>query len=263
MTQEVTPKHSDHLSNSQVNEFLMCGQLYKYHRIDGRIPMSGLGATAGKAFHQYMASAFRDLGEPQKVLEERAEICYWAEWSGKDMDSFLPPPKNQKELDGSKKNLLTCARETFAKYREELKPMAIEQEFNIELNGTKIKGFIDMITEDGILIDWKTGKNKPGEGAANMSAQLAIYDMAYRKLTGNIPEKIGLIWAGWRVKDGVIFDESWSPPCDDERMERVTTRFGLLSQALKNNGPWLPASDGHWKCTKKFCGFYDECKVRA
>lgn len=264
----------DHLSVSQVHEFLDCGEYYRNHRVVGHIPPTGIGAIAGKSYHRALeclfvenAHLFPDLEASlvnPNVLGAKGE--YDAVWSMNPPAKLMPVPEMD-EYEEKARVMWPLAQAAFDKYRTILKPKMLEAEFITDIAGSPVKGYMDMVTSDGIVLDWKTGVRAPSENAALRSPQLTAYDWAYRKLFGKPPKKLGIIWATMRkVKgSGMLtpeFREFWSDPRTDDDFERLQARFGLLKQTLENDGPWLPAQEGHWLCSKERCIYWEGCKVR-
>ena len=72
----------------------------------------------------------------------------------------------------------------------DLTPFDLEVPFETVIAGTLVRGRIDAIYKNGEnyeVVDWKTGSTKLGEAEA---IQLAIYRMAWSKISGTPVEKI-------------------------------------------------------------------------
>ncbi|MEO0312937.1 MAG: hypothetical protein RL140_167, partial [Actinomycetota bacterium] len=88
-------------------------------------------------------------------------------------------------------------REIFEKSRfANMKPFAIESEIQVTIRGNTFICKLDAVfeTEDGYeIVDWKTGKPPVTEDEiAQRALQLALYRMAFTKLHGVDPEKVGV-----------------------------------------------------------------------
>ncbi|WP_218951912.1 RecB family exonuclease [Amycolatopsis anabasis] len=96
---------------------------------------------------------------------------------------------------------------------------AIELEFDIDLDGVRVKGFIDQVV-DGKPRDIKTG-NKPGD-----DFQLGVYGVALEVEHGLKPTE-GDYWMGRSGKPTVPYDISeWT-------RERVTEEFHRLDENIQ------------------------------
>lgn len=73
-------------------------------------------------------------------------------------------------------------------FKDDIVDFEIEKEFNIEINGIKIKGFIDLVLHhnDGsvTVIDYKTSSKYSKADLADKGLQLILYAYAYELLTG-------------------------------------------------------------------------------
>ncbi|AMW64150.1 exonuclease [Mycobacterium phage EvilGenius] len=129
---------------------------------------------------------------------------------------------------------------------------AIELSFNIELDGIKVRGYIDaVVVVNGELRvrDYKTG-NKPGD-----DFQLGVYALAISILFGVEPPRTGDYYmAGKKGKKAVITE-----PYDltEWTRERITERFHEVEAHIQaGEFPALPESD---KCN--FCDVSYSCPI--
>jgi DNA helicase-2/ATP-dependent DNA helicase PcrA len=78
----------------------------------------------------------------------------------------------------------------------EMKPFAIETEIQVTIRGNTFICKLDAVfeTDDGYeIVDWKTGKPPvTEEEIAQRALQLALYRMAFTRLHGVDPEKVGV-----------------------------------------------------------------------
>lgn len=128
----------------------------------------------------------------------------------------------------------------------------IELDFDIELDGIRVRGFIDAVIEvDGTIRvrDYKTG-NSPGD-----DFQLGVYGVALAELYGLEPEKGDYFMAGKRGKPAKP-----TYPCDltGWTRERVVEEFRLLDENIRaERFDPLPSADN---CN--FCSVSLACKYR-
>lgn len=255
-----------HMSYSQLNEFLKCGESYRRKRIEKEDSPSNLPMTAGKAFHTGMETRFgfqmkAEKEVPDAVLQA-TDDAMGEDWAEAPRGSMFPRP-SEADYKRLQDGMADLAEHVFDKYKN-LKVEAIEERFEMELPGVKlpIVGYIDLRTKLGTVIDWKTGAKSPAQNSADVSEQLTLYDLATRKVHGITPPRMGNIWATMGA-DGPRVKEFWTEPREEEDFVRLTNRFKILDQALENKGPWHPAAGGSWWCSEKQCAFYKDCKVRA
>lgn len=213
--------------------------------------------TLGKAYHQAIQHFI--VGRPKDALE--AYEFFWS--SSREEIEALPDLPKAEEQGVKRASMFDLAKKVSEHYQGQFAPMDVEYYFEIGIDDFTVTGYIDMITEGGEVIDWKTGTKPQAENAALFSKQLTVYDMAYRAKHGTKPIRIGLLWAGMRKKGPKIV-ASWDGPRSDARIERIKNSFRVLHQAVLNDGPWAGAPDaaGVWWCSKLKCPYHSECPVR-
>lgn len=250
---EEEPVVKDHYSHSQLDLFMRCGEAYRQKYMLGKPSPATLSMVAGKAFHKAME--YLIVGADKTAKEEFENI--WA-----DLEPSKMQDKPELEaINTTQGKMWDLALEGQSRYRD-LSPVATEEQFNIEIGGMKVTGIIDLVDNQGRIIDWKTGARAPGQYVAENNRQLTLYDYAWRQKTGEAPTGVGIIWGGYQAK-GPRFEERWAEPKTSSDHNRVTNAFYTLDRAVKQDGPWHPAEQGSWMCTKDKCPYFAECKVRA
>jgi hypothetical protein len=76
-----------------------------------------------------------------------------------------------------------------------LKPLELEKAFELPFPNKEnpvciLRGVIDMILEDDIIIDHKSTKVKPTKKKLSENYQFTLYAWAYRELYGRLPSKV-------------------------------------------------------------------------
>ena len=76
-----------------------------------------------------------------------------------------------------------------------LKPIELEKSFELPFPNKEnpvciLRGVIDMILEDGIIIDHKSSKVQPSKKKLSENYQFTLYAWAYRELYGKLPHKV-------------------------------------------------------------------------
>lgn len=129
---------------------------------------------------------------------------------------------------------------------------AIELSFVVDLDGVKVRGYIDQVVEIPSLPqphvrDVKSG-NKPGD-----DFQLATYAVAVNKMHGT-EITTGDYWMGRQGKPtkSMYYLESWTE-------EKVTAEFHRIDEGIKAGN--FPADPEPSKCN--FCSVRDACKFAA
>ena len=93
-------------------------------------------------------------------------------------------------------------------------PAEIEVPFEMEVAGLLVRGRIDAVFADGDgwdVVDWKTGRQPVGEGAAAAAVQLAAYRLAWHQLTGAPLDRVSAAFfyvrSGATVRPADLLDE--------------------------------------------------------
>jgi len=178
------------LSASSVKSHKRCPYAFYLSKVQ-RLPGAKTSAghlELGSAVHESIEEVFgqdrwREAPRPQNQLRQEL-ISEYRQWNP-DVDDEMW----EKGLDC----LETCAKYMNA-YQDDAVVKDIEPEFNFTLGradiSAKFKGFIDLITEDGQIIDWKTGSVRE-EGEV---IQGAVYMRGYQELYGEAPEEIKFVY---------------------------------------------------------------------
>lgn len=260
------PTEAGHFSFSQLRLFLQCGEAYRQKYLLMKDWPMGMGATAGKAFHTAIQHLLKEWKPNESAQDHQkrvfeATIMYDDFWNKTPRDKLIDSPE-QETFDRARESMFPLAQLAAAKFGPALKPKEVEHKFQVNI-GFNVVGFIDMIGEDGTIVDWKTGATSIGPDAAHKNRQLTLYDFAFRSENGGRPPaKIGIVWAGAQAK-GPKFVASWAQPRQQEDFDRLASAFSTLDKTIRQDGPWRPAEDGSWMCRAERCPAYADCKVRA
>ncbi|ACE79996.1 Cas4 exonuclease [Mycobacterium phage Pukovnik] len=257
-------------SVSQLNQYTRCPMAYKLARIDKVWARPAAWLPQGTAFHTVAEVYEKALAEGREMSLERAqeifreeyakdigELCAetpnfeWWTWSG--------PYNGERDIERRFEIGLEQV-EKFYNWRNtkgqtiwitpDGKP-AIELSFNIELDGIKVRGYIDaVVVVDGKprVRDYKTG-NSPGD-----DFQLGVYALAIEILYGVKVDTGDYFMAGKKGKPAKPTD-----PYDltEWTREKVTERFHEVEAKIQaGDFEALPEPD---KCN--FCDVSYSCPV--
>ena len=177
----------NYISASQISQFLFCPLAYKYSYIDGvQQDPPGIYMIYGTAIHEALAHNFR-----QKIKSR--EDLSWEEVFKKYLDVFETESSKINFSDGVLKRSFQLSAERTLDYylgnvAPTLQPKCVEQKFELKLKHfpITIMGFIDLITEDGLIIDYKTvgkdWKRKYTLYELDKNFQATMYASAFRKM---------------------------------------------------------------------------------
>ncbi len=184
-----TPYEPSFVSYTQISNYKTCPLQYKYGYVL-KIPGSPSHALSfGNTIHTTLKEFHTQLSSGKNVtLNELLELY----------DKFWDPigyisEEHKKERYQSGINILTKYYEKAMK--EKTKPKALEQSFNIRIDGMRMYGRIDRIDplpEGGVeIIDYKTGSPKD-QKEVDSDDQVAVYAIAAKEALKLDPKKLSL-----------------------------------------------------------------------
>jgi putative RecB family exonuclease len=172
------------LSPSQVNTYLDCSMKW-YFRYVAQLPegvRSG-SLVLGSAIHRAVEVALRARIErqPEPELEALTEV-YAASWRDQLEEGEIDWGKEAPEDVGSDGAVL------LAKYFHEalphLKPARIESRISGAIAGVPVRGFLDLLEEDGRIVDLKTSRRRPPSISPDYRLQISTYRILEPDATG-------------------------------------------------------------------------------
>ncbi|MGE5175650.1 MAG: ATP-dependent helicase [Hyphomicrobiales bacterium] len=110
-------------------------------------------------------------------------------------------------------------------------PSAAERHFRVKLEDVVVTGSMDRVDEgpDRVtLVDYKTTETDEEERAdeeARKSLQLSVYVLAYRELTGRLPDRLELRY--------VLTGLTGASDCGEERVEKAKGKIGEIAAAIR------------------------------
>jgi CRISPR/Cas system-associated exonuclease Cas4 (RecB family) len=250
MVTKTLPK--EHLSYSQVNMFLRCPKQYYYRYLEGLVmPPSG-SLVLGSSGHKSLEHNYSQKIDTKKDLKAKEVLEYFDA-------TFEEQAKEDVDWGDKKKgDYKDAGARTLKKYQKDyapaIQPEAVEQEFNIELENADytLKGYIDLITEGGDIVDHKISGRKP----SNIDdKQLTVYRLAYKELNGFPPEKVRFDYLVTKKSPEII---PFEMDITDEDEQELLELIGDVSEAIKS-GIFYRRTDG-WMCNPKYCGYYYKCR---
>lgn len=235
------------LSHFQVDDYLTCPLKYKYIHIL-RVPvMANHSIIYGNAMHEAIQFYFKrkmdgkpaDLGEIIKKFETKWEST-----------GFLSVEHEEQRLEEGRQAL----RKFFhAAQKSKTVPKYIEKKFKFRFGDDIISGRFDRVDEhgdDAVIIDFKTSdiaKKEDADERAKKSTQLAIYALAWEKLTGKLPKSVELHF----INTGIV--GAFKP--DGETVDTIKQIIEKVSDGIKNGN--FDANPEYMSCN--YCPFNAIC----
>lgn len=240
-----------HLSASQLNTYLACGQRWVFQYVDGkRSPTNGYmvrGLALDEAANLHYRSVARG-GDGLSAAEfvEAAVSNHQAKLVGAD-DVELEVSEVE-----SRAIVERASRAYHAAVATKLKPRSVadvQRKYTVQVDGAfEVIGYVDLILESGAVVDNKLKRSLASEGELAGSVQLSTYAWmtGATNLALAVAQPTGRATIQWTTRDAA----------DVERVQRLYSRVWASIQL----GVAVPASPEAWNCSPKWCPFWAECE---
>jgi len=256
-------RKNPHLSSSSINDYLDCGLLYKFGRLD-KLPMEfrsdslEFGSCIHKVLEEHyrmkMEGKFLSAKELHQIFEKywketaegKEDICYS---EGKDFNTLL--------LEG--KELLTVYHNKIPENNFTI--IGVEEPFSFMVGNCPVPiiGAIDLIEEDEsetlIITDWKTSKKAYSNDEVDRNFQLTLYQMAAKE-NGYSNREI-LLKFDCLIKTKTPKFEPYYTTRSEVDEARAVRKILEVWNGI-NKGVFLPNdSTSNWRC--KNCAYKKAC----
>jgi len=193
----------DHLSSSQIDQYLRCPLKYRYQRIDG-IPQSFVSSALvfGGAIHAALEWMHGEQLRGREISLETACRIFNADWYSQKMDLPIRFKESEEESE-----LLAMGKEMLRQYssmkRSEVKgcevPFAVplvHPETSEDL-GVTLDGYIDTIEADPeegeVIVEYKTSGQTFSQNDIDVRLQLTAYSYAYAALHQRLAKRFKVV----------------------------------------------------------------------
>jgi putative RecB family exonuclease len=254
-------RKTPHLSSSSINDYIECGLLYEFGRID-HLPMEFKSDALefGSAIHATLAEfyQFKMVGDilPLKIVHQ----CFETNWKllaeGRE-DIRYSEEEDFESLLRKGKELLSVWYDKLPK--DDFKILSIEEAFTFSIPGIPLPiiGATDLVEEDSsgaiIITDFKTSGKAYSVDEVDKNPQLTIYQMAFKN-NGYRDREILLKFDTLIKTKTPKFEQYWTTrsEIDEKRMVRkIKEVWQGITRAV-----FVP-NDTSWKC--KGCAYKSAC----
>jgi len=250
-----------HLSASSVGDYIDCGLLYKFSRIDKIKPeFKSDSMELGSAIHMTLAEFHKakmvGTRMPLKEIHENFE-GFWRELAEDNDEIQYSEGKDFDTLLREGKDLLTVWHSKLP--GNGFKVIAVEEPFILVLPEISIPiiGYIDLIEEDEsgtiIVTDHKSSGRAYSNDETDKNLQLTIYQIAAKR-NGYQNREI-LLKLDCLIKTKTPKFEQFYTSRSETEEKRAIKKIKAVLTGI-NKEVFIP-NDGHWKC--KNCGFKKQC----
>lgn len=252
-----------HLSISQINMLQRCGLQYDYRYVQGKRVPPGIAMITGTGVHKAVEvnlTTKRDTGVllPEDAVADAARDAVNAAWD--EEEPMIAPEEKETPVTVLRgQSVDTSVSLSLLHHREAaplIVPVELERRFRIETGefAYDLMGVID-VQEPDRVIDTKTASKSKTQTDVDTSIQLTAYHLAIEKLTGEPVTEVGfdVLVATKQPKFQPL--RSTRSPVDHIRLFNRVARAADVIKA----GAFMPAEEGAWVCSPKFCGYWDDC----
>lgn len=130
----------------------------------------------------------------------------------------------------------------------------MEAPFEVKFNNTdySLQGIIDIVTEEGIILDHKTVKRSMTQADCDGELQLTAYSMAYRNLAKTEEAGVGI---NVMVKNKIPKIQQLRSSRTTEQINRFLRLTGTVATSI-SQGVFYPV-ESSMNCS--YCSFKNEC----
>ena len=242
----------EHISVTQLKMYLRCPlQYFLRYGCGLKVPPTG-DMLLGRTVHQAISDNYKQklMSYEDLSLSDMTDIFDY-HWEQETKEVEFKPNEDPGKLKDQGIDLIKAYHENIS---PTIQPLEVERGFLIE-NGNDIlplKGYIDLIDDQGIIIDHKTSKKSYPPNSAEKDLQLTAYALAYRQLYGEEENGVRLD-VMVRTKQPKIQQLSGKRTVDD------INRFLRIARQVEQgiNGEVFYPNEGYM-CN--ICGYGEMCK---
>lgn len=249
-----------HLSASQLEMFCRCPEQWRRRYLERDIIPPRLAMLKGTAVHAGAEHNMRQKIQTHQDLppEEIVNAAVAAYETKLHVEGYTVPESDSAKTVADTKDLVAQMAEQHAlQQAPEYQPVAVESRFRIELPAINhdVVGVIDLLTDKGEVVDFKTTKRKMSADDAEASVQLSLYAAA-----SNVPDEV-------TVKLDVLIEPGARTPIRRQLIEAkrdktdlpiIARRVAVVSKSI-DAGLFPPAPVGSWWCSESWCGYWSSC----
>ena len=253
-------------SYSRINTYDNCPQKYKIQYIDMVSNNNdSIEAYMGKRVHDVLEKLYRTKDLIHKYISfDRLMDMYNESWNNNWHDDIFVTKykfnRNTYNKNTVYNNGLLCLKNYYERFNQsgyfKEDVYAVEFKFEINIGLHRFRGYIDRIdrSEDGIIniIDYKTGKNSKGKIQAENDFQLAIYELAVKKIF-NEYKQINLNLYYLKSNKLVSFNHS------KEKINQIKENIINKVVNIKSTKEFIAKES----ILCDWCHFWEQCDVKA
>jgi hypothetical protein len=262
------PLELDHLSYSSISTYLMCPRSWRFRYVDHIETPKAAALVFGSAIHDTIeAFIARGKDEPVATLER-----WQGNWEKQTAAGNIDWGEAGKPDTLYSLGQTMLSEPSIVETLSEIRPLIERDQTWIEARvklcvpsvPVPIVGYIDCITADGVPCDFKTAGRAWSADQAAGEMQPLFYLAALNQV--GFYRKPGRPVGAFRHY--VLVKNAKSPRCDvfdtQRTMGEVLWLFGLVRDVWRGiEAGVFPPNPETWKCSAKWCEFWDRCRGKV
>ena len=247
----------DYISVSQVNTFQRCGLQYYFSYIEGIKTLPNDAMLRGTAIDTSANEHFNEKSLNEIGITENnfIDMAVATHDEKSDDTDFLENTK-----DESRDKTANASKTYHNVHGQIIKPKLNENgdmPTQIKIledigDNVTLMGFVDLVTDDDTIVDTKVRKADKGiDVEANL--QLQTYATVINA------DKVGIASVTTAKDPKATY---YGGVSNKTTKERAIQRIKSVSAAIDSN-IFLPAPEGSWVCSEKYCGYWNMCDFGA
>lgn len=250
------PKGKPRYHQSEIKDTLKCGIYAEFRYLQGLPTPARSAATVGNVVDSTVNHLLRKkIKGESPTLEEALDVASSEFESRRQSTQIWDEPADQ-----LKDSALTIVKLFQIQVAATIEPETVQEEFVIDTDRDyMLGGTIDYTDKRGFLGDIKTASpTRASSYIVNGALQPALYHYAYTALRGREPVAFRFD-VMTRTTNGTT---AYKPVSGQVTQADLEFAFRTIDQvhAYRKAGIALPAPEGSWWCSKKWCPFWDLCK---
>ena len=245
----------EYISVSQVNAYQRCGIQYYFSYIEGIKTLPNDNMLRGTAIDtsanvHFSEKAINEGGVSQNNFVDMAVAKHDEESDDVNFQENTKDESRDKTANASK-TYHSVHGQVLKPRPGDTNPTQVEIYEDIGDNLT-LKGYVDLITDDNVIVDTKVRKaDKQIDVETNLQLQ------TYATILDS--DKVGIASVTTAKEPKATY---YGGVSNDITKKRAIQRIKSVSTAIDSN-IFLPAQEGSWVCSEKFCGYWNMCDFGA
>ena len=258
-----------HVSFSQLMTFVRCPEHYLFRYVLGIRRQPRKVFKHGFALHETLQYHFEQKKEDGKGITLAEAKEFFVDSFGNALDEykqeleearpFLTREYLSKEKQVSVEDMVETGIKGLEVYFKKLNPYIfpdlVEETFEFQAEkGIKVVGRIDLSDTKGVIHELKTTRTTPNHQDIRADAQLAIYQIGYKAITGQAPRGISKDYIVLSKKNSKIVRFQVVRPFIEKK--QVLRNISAIMEAVGRNIFYCLHPAESWICSKEWCSYY-------